>query len=399
MISRMKPMRLLRLLVILAAGVPMISCGSRAQQPLSRLDTPEHHTVIGVRLLNQQKIAAAGREFELALKLDSRYARAQAGRGLVKAYQGDFAGGMESLKQAEKQIRSKEEKIFVLVGYIRLNILSHSACLRIGTECRRDDAWLKTAKDAFEQAVLIDPKDSSIYYFMGECYLTALDPDQAGRMFSRVLEINEEYVWEAEGRWKLVQKIRRAMPRTVTGKKIALLERITRAEAAALFLGELKIDALYARRAPNHFEKTFKDPEKVKRTALGRTVATDIDNHPLRTDIEGMVRIGMRGLDLYPDGSFRPDEPVDRANFAMMIEDILIKVTGDEALATRFQGDASPFPDMPADLRCFNAVMLATSRGLMEIRDVGSGEFAPFAPVGGADALLAIRKIREEFRF
>jgi tetratricopeptide (TPR) repeat protein len=211
MISRIKPMSLFRFLVFAAAGVLMISCGPKAQQPLSRLDTPEHHTFTGIRLLNQEKFADAGREFELALRLDPRYAKAHAGTGLVKACQGDFTGGLESLKQAEKHVRSDEEKIFVRVGYIRVNTLSHAACLRIGTECKPDDAWLKYSKDAFDQAVLIDPKAAAAYYFMGECYLTALDLDQAGRMFNQALNLNGEYVKEADGRLKQVQKIQRAI--------------------------------------------------------------------------------------------------------------------------------------------------------------------------------------------
>ena len=72
----------------------------------------------------------------------------------------------------------------------------------------------------------------------------------------------------------------------------------------------------------------------------------------------------MRGLEVYPDGNFRPDELVDRATYAMMIEDILVKIAGDNALATRFIGGSSPFPDLRADLPYFNAVMVATSRGL-----------------------------------
>ena len=58
-----------------------------------------------------------------------------------------------------------------------------------------------------------------------------LDLERAGRMFSRALDLNGEFVSEADARWKLVQKIQRAMPGTVTGKKIALVERITRADA------------------------------------------------------------------------------------------------------------------------------------------------------------------------
>ena len=123
---------------------------------------------------------------------------------------------------------------------------------------------------------------------MGEAYLTALDLDQAGRMFSRVLDLNGEYVKEADGRWKLVQKIQRAKPGTVTGKKIALVERISRADVAALFMEELKIDVLYARRTPKSFDTAFKDPEKAKQTTAGRTSAADISTHPLRADIEGL---------------------------------------------------------------------------------------------------------------
>lgn len=62
-----------------------ISCGPKPVQPLGWLDTPEHHTSTGIRLLQQEKCADAGREFDLALKLDPRYAKAAAGAGLVKA--------------------------------------------------------------------------------------------------------------------------------------------------------------------------------------------------------------------------------------------------------------------------------------------------------------------------
>jgi hypothetical protein len=398
MTGRVKSMNLFRFLLVITAGVLMISCGPKAQQPLSQLDTPEHHTFAGIRLLTQEKFADAGREFELALRLDPRYAKAHAGSGLVKAHQGDFKGALNDLTQAEKNARSDEEKVFVLVGVIRVNALSHTACRRIGSECRPDEDWLKDSKGAFDRAILIDPKAAEAYYFMGECYLAALDLELSGKMFSRVLDLNAARVDEADRRWKLVQKIQRAMPGTLTGKKIALVERITRADAAALFLEELKIDTLYARRTPKTFDTAFKDPEK-ERKAVRQVAATDISGHPLKADIEALIGIGTRGLEVYPDGTFRPDETVDRASYAMMIEDILIKVTGDNALATRFIGSPSPFPDLRPDLPYFNAVMVVTSRGIMEAKDIVSGAFAPRQPVGGADALLVIRKIRDQLRY
>ena len=85
--------------------------------------------------------------------------------------------------------------------------------------------------------------------------------------------------------------------------------------------------------------------------------------------------------------------------FNVSREDILIKVTGDNALATKFFGQVSPFPDLRSDLPYFNAVMVVTSRGIMGPKDFTSGEFAPLSPVPGIDSLLIIRKFKEELKF
>jgi hypothetical protein len=188
------------------------------------------------------------------------------------------------------------------------------------------------------------------------------------------------------------------MPGTATGKQIALVERLTRADAAALFMEELKIDVLYKKRTPKTFDTSFKNPEKTA-AKTAKITANDIADHPLKVDIEGILEIGVRGLENYPDGNFHPGELVTRAAFAMMLEDILIKVTGDNSLATKFIGSISSFPDLKADLPYFNAIMVVTSRGIMEAKDMTSGEFAPLSPVAGVDALLIIRKIKEELKF
>jgi len=210
--------------------------------------------------------------------------------------------------------------------------------------------------------------------------------------------LKSEYVAEADIQWNFLQKVQRAMPGTTTGKQIALVERLTRADAAALFMEELKIDVLYKKRTPKTFDTSFKDPEKATAKPI-KITAKDIADHPLRTDIEGILQLGVRGLENYPDGNFHPGELVTRAAYAMMLEDILIKVTGDNSLATKFIGATSPFPDLRADLPYFNAIMVVTSHGIMEAKDMTTGEFAPLSPVAGVDALLIIRKFKDELKF
>jgi hypothetical protein len=229
-------------------------------------------------------------------------------------------------------------------------------------------------------------------------YKAGLDFNMAGQMFTKVLELKSEYVAEADIQWNFLQKVQRAMPGTTTGKQIALVERLTRADAAALFMEELKIDVLYKKRTPKTFDTSFKDPEKAAAKPV-KITAKDIADHPLRTDIEGILQLGVSGLENYPDGNFHPAELVTRAAYAMMLLDILIKVTGDNSLATKFIGTTSPFPDLRSDLPYFNAIMAVTSRGIMEAKDMTTGEFAALSPVAGVDALLIIRKFKDELKF
>jgi Tfp pilus assembly protein PilF len=379
----------LSLIMLFAAVLLMVACSPAARVPVSQLDTPEHHVYTGMKLLDQEKYVDAQREFDLALQLDNKYSKAYTGLGLVKTYTADFKGAWDNLAKGAKYARADDEKLFSKVGHIRYF-----------TQGKLEKKWLALSRDEFDDAVKIDPKYSAAYYFMGLAYKQGYDFNAAGQMFTKVLEIKTDYVGKADNEWNFIQKVQRAMPGSVTGKQIALVERITRADAAALFMEELKIDILYKKRTPKTFDTSFKDPEKAARMAKQVTAtANDIANHPLRVDIEGILEIGVRGLENNPQGNFQPAEVLNRAEYAMMLEDVLIKVSGDNALATKFIGSISPFPDLRPDLPYFNSVMVVTSRGIMQAADMTSGEFAPLKPVAGVDALLIIRKVKDELNF
>jgi len=390
--------RLFVVLTVLATVVMLAACGPKAVKPVGEMDTPDHHVYTGLKLLDQGQYSQAQGEFDRAVQLAPKFSRAFAGRALVKAYQNDFTGAFAALDKAWEYADTKDEKLFVHIGYIRVHTMNKAACAKIGTDCSQDTAWLDKCKDEFDNAVAINAKYSPAYYFMGLSYKTALDFGKAGQMFAKVMELKDAYTQEADVQWKLVQDIQRAMPGTVTGKKIALVEKLSRADAAALFMEEMKIDVLYKKRTIKEFDTAFKDPAKAQAPGRGAPTANDIATHPLKMDIEGMLQLGVRGMEAYPDGTFRPDEFVNRAAYALMIEDILIKITGDNTLATKFIGSTSTFPDLRNDLPYFNAVMVATSRGIMQAKSLTTGEFAPLETVSGVEALLIIKKFKEELK-
>ena len=379
--------KLVILIMIVTAVLFLASCGPKARVAESQLDTPEHHMYTGLRLLNQEKYADAQREFELAIQLKAKYSKAYTGIALVNLGTGNFNAAWENLNLGLKYATADEEKVFVNVGKIRYY-----------TQSKSEKKWLKLAKEQFDEAIALDPKSSAAYYFMGLAYKAGLEFNLAGQMFTKVLELKTDYLSEADAQWNLMQKIQRAMPGTVTGKQIAILDSITRADAAALFMEELKIDVLYKKRTPKTFDTSFRDPEKAKAKPQ-KLAAKDIADHPLRADIEAILEIGVRGLENYPDGNFHPADIVTRAAYAMMLEDILIKVSGDYAMSTKFIGSTSPFPDLRSELPYFNAIMVVTSRGIMGAKDLTTGEFAPLNPVPGVDALLIIKKIKEDLKF
>ncbi len=89
-----------------------------------------------------------------------------------------------------------------------------------------------------------------------------------------------------------------------------------------------------------------------------------------------------------------PVDDVKRGEMAFILEDVLIKLTNDSKIATAFFGqDKSPFPDVRATSPFYNAVMNMTTRGIME--GELSGEFRINAPVTGAEALLAMRQLKQ----
>jgi hypothetical protein len=395
----------------------MVSCGHKARVAVSQLDTPGHHTFTGLKLLDLEKYPDAQREFKMAIQLNNNYSNAYTGLALVNIFTGKLDIASDNLTLSSKYATSDEEKLFADVSRIRYYSVS-----------KADQQWLDLAKSQFLQAILIDSNHAPAYYFMGLAYKDALEFNLASQMFSKVIQLKTEHIADADVQLKILQKIQEALPTTQAGKKIALVERLTRADAAALFMEELKIRDLYNKQLPKVPETTakeiekipaeVKDPEKVLTEAKPtekvsveaspiataptqaplKLMANDIADHPLKKDIEGILETKVRGLENDPNGNFKPGEVLSRGEYAIMLEDILIKLTGEMDLAAKYVNSKSLFPDVPSDMPYFKAIIAVSSQGIMEAKNIKTGEFAPLKPLSGVEALLTIRKLKEKLK-
>lgn len=372
------------LLILLAlAAFSFVGCaGKEPAKPVSVMDNPDHHFNNGMKFLDKGEYDNALVEFERAKALDPKYGKAYMGVGLVQGFKGDFDKAFESMKKAKGL-----DGVYAHVGMIRLYSM------------QRAGDWLKEAEDEFEAGKKKDAASPELYFHMGKAYKVAFEFDKAAAAFKKVLDLNKDFVGEANQEWALVQKIQRAAPGTKIGKQIALIDKITRADVAALFIEELNLEKLYKAGKTREYDASFKPPEG---TALAADTITktppamDIVNHPLKADIDAAINLGIRGLEPFPDHTFAPGMVISKANYAMMVEDILIKVSGDEKLATKFIGVVSPFPDVRSDHYAFNSIMVCTTRGLMEAKL--DGYFGLEESLSGADALLVIRRMKDELK-
>lgn len=370
-----------------------VGCGKQPRQPQSMLDTPAHHVDVGMASLDKGAPHQAQASFDVALELDPDYGPALAGKGVALAAIGNWRDGEDYVDDGLDEAADPSEELFAHVAALRaMTWATRNGQLAAETLLKRSDSVWKKGARLVEKNGGLDP--APLDYYRGEACLQALDMDCAENMFSRVLSANpsnQQYVERAEARWRAVQMIRRAALKTNVGVRIALTEQITRADMAALLVEELGVGRLYEKTEPVGSE--FLDAGAA--ASEGGAVLQDVANHPLRADIEAVTRYGVRGLQPFHGGQFKPDVALSKAEGAMILEDIIVRASGDDSLATRYIGRESPFVDVRPDHAFFNAVMLVTTRGLLAT-NARQGRFDPLAPLSGAEAALAVSALKME---
>ena len=383
--------------LIVSSLLLITACSSPKQRDSqSVLDSPESHIIMGMKLFDQEKYGKAKAEFEDAIKIKwNEKEKAGAYAGLALCY------GVEGKK--EKAI-DNAEKALDLNDELPLNHTSFGRVLYLLNK-GKDGDWLEDAVDHFNDAVELATKqrdDESLaaaYYYRGIAQKGGFDFMNAKISFSKVVELKNHYATEANKEWEIVQMIERAKPGTRVGKKVAVMEKVGRGEIAVLFVEEMKINEVLAKKEKKQYNNDFnapKDPMKFEADKMVKADAVlDIDKSWAKAWIEKVLEKGV--MEVGPNHKFNPDAKITRAEFAQMLLRVLVIISNDESLYTKHFGETnSIFPDVRTDHYAYNAIAVCATRGIMKAEM--NGEFGISKTVSGAEALLIIRNLQNSLR-
>ncbi len=395
--------RIIQMSLMIASGVALLSgCSTVQPKCTAAEDNPAHHYQIGMKALEEGNVTVAQAKFDRALYCDDQFSIAHSGLAIVSAEKvkaqndtGFKAVEMERVSDELKKAKKQSERPDQYFDY-------YTAVIRTDTLMKQKN-WLADSEEASIEGnkLKVDERNLTYYqgteamtYFMGVAWLEGKEFQKARDSFGAVLNSKREGKWheKADKGWKRVDKIVRAMGGITVGdvgKSIATKESVSRADLAGLIIDELKIEKVMAGRIPLATQAAKK----------AEFTPADMTNHPFKEEVLTLMKWNVRGMEpKYDDATraylFKPADPVTRGEMAFILEDVLIKLTGDEKIATAYFGqDRSPFADVKPTSALYNAVMNMTTRNIMESEL--SGEFRVTAPVDGAEALLAIRTLKQ----
>ncbi len=352
-----------------------------------------------MRLVENGEFSRAEPEFARALALEPDFGPGWAGLALVHAYRTHMAtdpgraraeaeAALDLLDKADSKCRADNER-FVF----------HVTSLRV-YQTLRTDHWLDRCERAYDRALdceglgpdmLPHYRDQgAAHLFFGRALLLAGEYVEAQNVLSRA--VGSPSVWKgaASDLYAKAQKIDRAQAQfSLTGlaRAVAVQDVVQRADAAALVVNEL------------HPDRLFSGGPLVGGHPIQAAVPADVAGHPMENAIMNVVAWRIRGLEpLYEPSAhaylFEPARPLTRKELAFFLEDVVLRATRDDGLATRYYSDAdSPFPDVPVTAPWYNAAVTAVGRGLMQPEL--NGDFRPDGYVDGADLVLAVLKLRQ----
>lgn len=205
----------------------LVGCSGPQVRSTSPGDNPEHHYLVGMHALENDKFAVAEEKFERSVYLDESYAKAYAGLAIISAEQAGRQSdpgfrqvgvkkAFEYLDMAEKYADTPDDRFCCYAARIRVQTLM------------KGEGWLDEAEAAFSAGSGLELKEQTLVYyqgtealshFMGVAYLEGFEFRKACDAFAAVLSAKRDGKWhqKADSSWKKADRIVRAMAGITVG--------------------------------------------------------------------------------------------------------------------------------------------------------------------------------------
>lgn len=357
-------------------GVLWNGCGPRISGYHDGIiDTTEHRVYNGFMFIKMERPDDAQREFERGLILNSKSSAAHRGIGIVYAMKGDFKSAFASMDLAMTLAETDEEKTLARTGMMSLRTME------------KGKDWMEMVEENFRQALAFSTLLPEPYFELGMAYKRSFEIPRSRLAFEQVIEINKSLVGEAQEQLVILNKMDKAMARTDLGRPILLVDRITRAQTAALLIAETEIDEVLRLLPARSIESSAPSP---KREAV--PLPPDVSGHAFGGVIQKALQLRIQGLSTFSDGTFGPDEYMTRAGFAVIIADIISRVRE----VSVFLPTGSRFKDVRPDSPYYKAIMISTEGA--RIMDTKGDLFETMGTLSGVDVLLCFRKLEKRLK-
>lgn len=348
------------LLALVAAG-----CAVRPAVPERLLASSQHHVSNGVKLLSKGRLDAAHREFRITIDLDPECALAHRGEAVVFGVRGNFEEAFSACHRAVRYTTRKD-----------LRNPLQEAFSRCGTERWNRGGWRGGLGDEEITcpARLLVVEFLNEYYHMGVAFKFGQGHDRQQKGLQASLLMTGAFSDEALDRLHGARALDGFVPETEFARGVVFLDRISRAEAAALLVRELRLtDRLESEAAP--FEPW----------------PPDLKGHPLEDDLRVVLGLGIEGFSLFEDASFRPDSPMLRAEYACAAADVLARLGGTRAAGAEGP-QLSPYEDVALSSPCLRSMAVCGDLGVLSAE---KGRFRPRAPLSGVEAAKSVHRLKE----
>ena len=328
----------------------------------------------GTQAYEEGKLDEAVDALQRSLEINPDFLPAEEMLGFALLDMGDYD---RALRQLSTVLTNNAYSVKARIGIGRIYLLKGN---------------FQKAVDELDIALTVDPVNADAHFYRGLALVQQGDEYLSATSFIRAVIHDESYRATVAGLIPLTEP----QVANLFKKEFLAIETkpsINRAELAALLVAIIRDQRVYSPTAevlPSGQAAAFQPPQMYDMRRQVVTISDVPDDFWAKNEIYKVVNAGL--IKLYPDQSFRPEQKVVKADFASLLQMLLVRILAEPDLAVKYFGEISPFNDLNSAHWAYNAVRVVIEYNLLQPRE--PDYFGLEDPVSALTAIQAFEQIR-----